>query len=107
MPHHSAAPGTYHVTYHHHVGGGGGGSAGGGGVGAMASPTGAIPNGYTTSGPVGTPVHVMNGASLPIGETPSRRDWSADTIDDVNAATAMLALKHGPKIFSDGGFQNG
>lgn len=33
------------------------------------------------------------------------RDWGVDNIDDVNAATAMLALKHGPKIFSD--FQTG
>lgn len=32
------------------------------------------------------------------------RDINADTIDDVNAATAMLALKHGPKIFTDGIF---
>lgn len=32
------------------------------------------------------------------------RDIGADTIDDVNAATAMLALKHGPKIFTDGIF---
>lgn len=30
------------------------------------------------------------------------RDWGADSIDDVNAATAMLALKHGPKVFADG-----
>lgn len=30
------------------------------------------------------------------------RDWGADSIDDVNAATAMLALKHGPKVFGDG-----
>lgn len=29
------------------------------------------------------------------------RDWGADSIDDVNAATAMLALKHGPKVFSE------
>lgn len=29
------------------------------------------------------------------------RDWGVDSIDDVNAATAMLALKHGPKIFSE------
>lgn len=34
------------------------------------------------------------------------RDWGADSIDDVNAATAMLALKHGPKVFSEN-FQNG
>lgn len=29
------------------------------------------------------------------------RDIGADTIEDVNAATAMLALKHGPKIFTE------
>ncbi|XP_058055757.1 uncharacterized protein LOC131207164 [Anopheles bellator] len=35
------------------------------------------------------------------------REWSADTIEDVNAATAMLALKHGPKIFIESSFRNG
>lgn len=34
------------------------------------------------------------------------RDWGADSIDDVNAATAMLALKHGPKVFNES-FHNG
>lgn len=34
------------------------------------------------------------------------RDWGVDSIDDVNAATAMLALKHGPKIFAET-FQTG
>lgn len=34
------------------------------------------------------------------------RDCGADNLDDVNAATAMLALKHGPKVFSES-FQNG
>lgn len=29
------------------------------------------------------------------------RDWGVDSIDDVNAATAMLALKHGPKVFAE------
>lgn len=33
------------------------------------------------------------------------RDCGADSIDDVNAATAMLALKHGPKVFNET-FQN-
>lgn len=46
-----------------------------------------------------------NGQSVLAGDIIGR-DWSADTIDDVNAATAMLALKHGPKIFTEG-FQNG
>ncbi|ETN66128.1 forkhead box protein (AaegFOXN1) [Anopheles darlingi] len=35
------------------------------------------------------------------------REWSAETIEDVNAATAMLALKHGPKIFIENSFRNG
>ena len=29
------------------------------------------------------------------------RDWGTENIDDVNAATAMLALKHGPKVFTE------
>lgn len=29
------------------------------------------------------------------------RELNAETLDDVNAATAMLALKHGPKIFTE------
>lgn len=33
-------------------------------------------------------------------------DNCTDNMDDVNAATAMLALKHGPKIF-DEGIRNG
>lgn len=32
----------------------------------------------------------------------SHVDNSTDNMDDVNAATAMLALKHGSKIFDDG-----
>ncbi|XP_055388717.1 mucin-4 [Condylostylus longicornis] len=35
------------------------------------------------------------------------RDCGADSIDDVNAATAMLALKHGSKIFNADNFSNG
>lgn len=34
------------------------------------------------------------------------RVWHAESIDDVNAAAAMLALKHGPKIYTEV-FQNG
>lgn len=34
------------------------------------------------------------------------RDWGVDSIEDVNAATAMLALKHGPQIFTET-FQTG
>lgn len=30
------------------------------------------------------------------------RELNAETMEDVNAATAMLALKHGPKIFTEG-----
>lgn len=30
------------------------------------------------------------------------RELNAEAIDHVNAATAMLALKHGPKIFTEG-----
>ncbi|XP_055645062.1 ras guanine nucleotide exchange factor B [Toxorhynchites rutilus septentrionalis] len=106
--HHPAVPGTYHVTYHHHSGGGGGGGGNGvgSGLGTMVSPAGAIANGYTTGGHVGNSGSLTAGRSVPTGET-GTRDWSADTIEDVNAATAMLALKHGPKIFTDGGFQNG
>lgn len=33
-------------------------------------------------------------------------DNSTDNMDDVNAATAMLALKHGSKMF-EGGIRNG
>lgn len=36
----------------------------------------------------------------------SINEWGTDSIEDVNAATAMLALKHGPKIFNEN-FQNG
>ncbi|XP_037935323.1 uncharacterized protein DDB_G0283357-like [Teleopsis dalmanni] len=60
---------------------------------------------YTTS--------LQNGGSSIIGgfsnfENIERlaRECGADSIDDVNAATAMLALKHGPKVFSET-FQNG
>uniref|UniRef100_A0A182WXS1 Uncharacterized protein n=1 Tax=Anopheles quadriannulatus TaxID=34691 RepID=A0A182WXS1_ANOQN len=49
---------------------------------------------------------VGGAASLP-KELVAGREWSADTIEDVNAATAMLALKHGPKIFTESSFRNG
>jgi hypothetical protein len=45
---------------------------------------------------------IING-NLPNSEIFSR-ELNAETIDDVNAATAMLALKHGPKIFTEGNF---
>ncbi|XP_055614283.1 forkhead box protein biniou isoform X2 [Uranotaenia lowii] len=47
----------------------------------------------------GSPVVGVNGHH-PSGDG-LNRDWSADTLEDVNAATAMLALKHGPKIFAE------
>lgn len=43
---------------------------------------------------------IING-NLPNSEI-FARELNAETIDDVNAATAMLALKHGPKIFTEG-----
>lgn len=43
---------------------------------------------------------IING-NLPNSEL-FTRELNAETIDDVNAATAMLALKHGPKIFTEG-----
>lgn len=55
---------------------------------------------YMNGGSVG------GAASLP-KELVAGREWSADTIEDVNAATAMLALKHGPKIFTESSFRNG
>ncbi|XP_053695907.1 uncharacterized protein LOC128743373 isoform X2 [Sabethes cyaneus] len=89
----SLSVGPYHVTYHqphhhhhHHHGG------------PPLPPESAFGGGSTTSG--GCPGSTGGGGDA-VG-----RDWSADTIDDVNAATAMLALKHGPKIFTEG-FQNG
>ncbi|XP_058454842.1 uncharacterized protein LOC131432527 isoform X2 [Malaya genurostris] len=89
--HHATGPSVLcHVTYQHSAGGHPPTSTGvlvGTPPGGMILPNGTTGGGSTT------------------GETISR-DWSADTIDDVNAATAMLALKHGPKIFTEG-FQNG
>lgn len=56
-------------------------------------------------------VHLMGDHEMDAMETQRNveriaRDWGVDSIDDVNAATAMLALKHGPKIFSET-FQTG
>ncbi|XP_001659572.2 uncharacterized protein LOC5571132 [Aedes aegypti] len=94
--HHQTAPGglPYHVAYHHPPPTSGAPTATSGGTNGLS-------NGYLPGGSVILP----NGQSVPSGEIIGR-DWSADTIDDVNAATAMLALKHGPKIFTEG-FQNG
>lgn len=62
--------------------------------------------GYFLNGNDGTnAVFYVNGS----GGAPERlvRDWGADSIEDVNAATAMLALKHGPKAFADTFHHNG
>ncbi|XP_055908386.1 myosin-G heavy chain isoform X2 [Eupeodes corollae] len=54
--------------------------------------------------------YYTNGNSTPNGSFENielmARDCGTDSIDDVNAATAMLALKHGPKVFNET-FQNG
>lgn len=56
-------------------------------------------------------LHLMSEHELDVLETQRNveriaRDWGVDSIDDVNAATAMLALKHGPKVFAET-FQTG
>lgn len=83
LPHPTVTAGSYHVTYH-------------------PAPAVGTTNGgeINYSGP--SPAMLPNDATA----DPSGRNWSADTIDDVNAATAMLALKHGPKVFTEG-FHNG
>ncbi|XP_055854887.1 myb-like protein A [Episyrphus balteatus] len=58
-----------------------------------------VGNGYYTNGNT-TPNGSFENIEL------MARDCGADSIDDVNAATAMLALKHGPKVFNET-FQNG
>lgn len=54
----------------------------------------------------GIPVYQNNNSIIINGNLPNSdifaRELNAETIDDVNAATAMLALKHGPKIFTEG-----
>lgn len=82
LPHPTATTGSYHVTYH------------------PAPAVGTTNGGINYSG---APTMLPNDGSA---ADPSGRNWSADTIDDVNAATAMLALKHGPKVFTEG-FHNG
>lgn len=57
--------------------------------------------------PQNYPVYHNNNNSIIINGNLSNseiftRELNAETIDDVNAATAMLALKHGPKIFTEG-----
>ncbi|XP_065082315.1 putative uncharacterized protein DDB_G0277255 isoform X2 [Ochlerotatus camptorhynchus] len=91
--HHAPAGGggAYHVAYHHPPP-----------PPSSVGPPAAGPNGLSNGGFPGGAVILPNGTT---GEIIGR-DWSADTIDDVNAATAMLALKHGPKIFTEG-FHNG
>lgn len=86
-PHQTAVTaGSYHVTYHPST---------------VGTTNGINYSTQTTSG-VGMLPNGMDAS----GADPNGRNWSADTIDDVNAATAMLALKHGPKVFSEG-FHNG
>lgn len=51
-------------------------------------------------------MHMMSDHEMDVLETQRNieriaRDWGVDSIDDVNAATAMLALKHGPKVFAE------
>lgn len=100
--HHQTVPGglPYHVAYHHPP------PPSSGPLGPPSSGgSNGLSNGFLPGGGGGGSVILPNGQSVPAGEIIGR-DWSADTIDDVNAATAMLALKHGPKIFTEG-FQNG
>lgn len=69
-----------------------------------SNPSYEIPQNYTTNGMV---IYQNNNNSIIInGNIQSseivNREMNAETLDDVNAATAMLALKHGPKIFTEG-----
>lgn len=62
-----------------------------------------MPQNYTTNGMV---IYQNNNSIIINGNLHNSelmsRELNAETIDDVNAATAMLALKHGPKIFTEG-----
>lgn len=63
-----------------------------------------IPQNYTANGML---IYQNNNNSIVINgnnvQSPEviGRELNAETLDDVNAATAMLALKHGPKIFTE------
>lgn len=46
----------------------------------------------------------VNGTGVNVDD--DTKTWHADSIEDVHAAAAMLALKHGPRIYSEV-FQNG
>lgn len=89
LPHQSSSVtaatgvGSYHVTYH---------------------PAAPASNGGINYSTGSAAVMIPTTTAVASGE--DGRNWSADTIDDVNAATAMLALKHGPKVFTEG-FHNG
>lgn len=67
-----------------------------------------IPQNYTTTTTNGMVIYQNNNNSIIINGNHLQnsdivnREMNAETIDDVNAATAMLALKHGPKIFTEG-----
>lgn len=62
-----------------------------------------MPQNYSTNGMV---IYQNNNSIIINGNIHNSdlmpRELNAETIDDVNAATAMLALKHGPKIFTEG-----
>ncbi|CRK99696.1 CLUMA_CG012969, isoform A [Clunio marinus] len=62
-----------------------------------------VPQNYSTNGMV---IYQNNNSIIINGNIHNSelmsRELNAETIDDVNAATAMLALKHGPKIFTEG-----
>lgn len=62
-----------------------------------------MPQNYSTNGMV---IYQNNNSIIINGNLQNSdlvgREMNAETIDDVNAATAMLALKHGPKIFTEG-----
>jgi hypothetical protein len=62
-----------------------------------------MPQNYSTNGMV---IYQNNNSIIINGNLHNSelmsRELNAETIDDVNAATAMLALKHGPKIFTEG-----
>lgn len=67
-----------------------------------------LPQNYTTNGMViyqnNNNAIVINGnvQSASASTEAAGRELNAETLDDVNAATAMLALKHGPKVFTEG-----
>lgn len=63
-------------------------------------------NNNTSSSNKNIILSVATGGHIVYNNERIARDWGVDSIDDVNAATAMLALKHGPKVFNES-FRNG